>query len=271
MANAQQTPFPTLQTIMDLARANVNDMYPGISGTSGRILTNAAPFTIPYVNSAIRTISRKLRNEGCTFPINDNVILGVMKAVASPSPNIQTYLSFDGFFDGVQMNATPKLPSDCLQVFEVGEQTAGTNLPFGPMVQPPGGLPSTFQGPQLGIWEWRKYRIVMVGSTNDKNIRIRYQSGQPPINTPADQFDDAVIQILDCEEAMAFDIAGQYARARGADPAQMFTARDAAIDDMAQEWVRRQQTENYRRAAYGGSGSNDAGTPLGPSGSVQAV
>lgn len=272
MANAQQSGFPTLGTCMDLARAYVNDMYPGIAGTSGRVLTNNAPFTIPYINSALRTVNRKLRNEGVTYPIKDNVILANLTPVIQADPSIQVFVGFDGYFDGTSNHASPKLPSDCLQVFDVQEQTDGTDLPFSPMAQPQGGIISTFQGPWLSIWEWRQYRIYMPGSTSVKNLRIRYLSGQPPFNSAPDDFDTTPVNILDCEEAMAYQIAIQYARARGAaDVSILMQGFTEAIDDMANEWVRRQQNQNFRRPAYGGSGSSDVGTPLGPIGQTQGV
>jgi hypothetical protein len=272
MPNAQQSMVPTLGTIMDLARAYVNDSYPGLAGTSGRILTNGAPFTIPYINSALRTVNRKLRNEGVTYPIKDNVILNNLTPVANADPSIQVYVSFDGYFDGMTMHASPRLPSDCMQVFDVWEQTFGSNLPFAPMVQPEGGLPSAFQGANLGVWEWRQdYRIYMIGSINTKNLRLRYLSGQPPFAaTPAD-FDTTPVNIIDCEEAMAYAIALQYARARGADPSLMQAGFDDAIAEMASEWVRRQQTVNYRRPAYEGAGSTDQGSSVSPTGSIQGV
>lgn len=271
MSNAQQSVFPTLGSIMDQARAYVNDSYPGVNGTDGRILTNSAPFTMKYINSALRTINRKLRNEGVTFPIKDNVILNGLTAVANADPSIQVYVGFEGYFDGLTMHASPRLPSDCLQVTDVWEQTADSDLPFGPMIQPEGGLPSVFQGSNLGVWEWRQYRIYMVGSILNKNIRLRYLSGQPPFNTPPADFDTTIVNILDCDEAMAYDIAGQYARARGADAKPMFDGRDEALDDMANEWVRRSQTVNYRRPAYEGAGSQDQGSSVSPSGAVQGV
>lgn len=112
----------------------------------------------------------------------------------------------------------------------------------------------------------------MVGSLNAKNIRLRYLSGQPPFNAPPADFETTPVFILDCDEAMAYQIAIQYARARGgADISLLNQGFEDAIGEMANEWVRRQQTQNFRRPAYAGGGSNDPGTPLGPVGSAQGV
>src|SRR5258708_9389526 len=134
----QQQAFPTMAEIADLSRSIVNDTFPGLAGQQGRILTNDAPFMLPYFNSAFRWLQRKLRNEGASFPIIDNWILPGLTAVISANPDVQTYVSFAGYFDGTSMHATPRLPSDCLQVLEVQERTSATNLPFCPIYQPQG-------------------------------------------------------------------------------------------------------------------------------------
>lgn len=274
MANEQQVEYPTLQVIMDLARSFVNDMYPGIAGVNGRILTNAAPFTIPYVNEALRQVNRKLRNEGVTYPIKDNVILNNLTPVPVNDTSIQVFVGFDGYFDGVTMHATPLLPSDLMQPLQVWEQTVGSNLPFTLMGQPEAGLTPQFQGAWLSQWEWRQYRIYMPGSNQAKNLRLRYLSGQPPFNTIPANFGTTPVFIIDCESAMAAQIAIQYGQGRGASPQALTDMKarfDEAIDDMALEWVRRSQGINYRRPAYNGGGSNDTGTPVGPVGQTQGA
>ena len=255
---------------MELVRAIVNDTFPGIANQQGRIFTNDAPFTIPFFNSAFRTLQRMLRNEGATFPIKDNVILSNMTPVVTTDANVQVTIGFDGYFDGTTMHATPKLPSDLLQPYVLEEQTVGSGFPFQPMTQPQEGLPSVLQGAYLGMWEWRNYKICMVGSTQIKNLRLRYQYSLAPLNVPAADFSDTAVQILDCTDAIALDMALQYGTARGANPQALDRVekrRDQAIDDMATEYVRRSQGVQYRRLPYGAGGSNDGGNgTLGQSG-----
>lgn len=256
MTTLQQTLFPTLQNIMDLARAYCNDMYTGTGGQNGRILTNDAPFTIPYINSAFRTIQRKLRGEGCTFPIQDNVILFNMTAVPVIDTAIQVYIDFTGYFDGQTLHPTPKLPPDMFQPYRVWSRASGSGLDFFPMTQPGEGLQSILQGPWLRAWEWRNYKLYFNGSTKPYDLRLRYQSGQLPFNAPPANFLTTQVGIIDCEEAMACDIAVQYGGARGADTTKMEARRDGALEDMVTEWVRRSQTVVYNRPSYQGGGSN---------------
>jgi hypothetical protein len=259
-----------MDEIMQLVRSIVNDTFPGIAGGQGRIFTNNAPFTVPLFNSAFRKMQRKLRIEGATFPIKDNVILSNMTPVVTTNASVQVTIGFDGYFDGTTMHATPKLPSDLLQPYVLEEQTVGSGFPFQPMTQPQDGLPSVLQGSYLGFWEWRNYKICMVGSTLTKNLRLRYQYSLAPLDVPAANFANTAVQVLDCQDALANYIAAMYGRARGAKPevvAAVEAEGDSCVDDMAAEFVRRSQTVQYRRIPYGEGGSNEGGNgTLGQSG-----
>ncbi len=260
-----------MDEIMQLVRSNVNDTFPGVGGSQGRIFTNDAQFTIPYFNSAFRTVQRKLRIEGVTFPIKDNAILYNLTPVVTTDANVQVYVGFNGYFDGTIMHANPRLPSDLMQPLFLWEQSVGTGFPFQPMTIPNGSvLPSVIQGAYLGFWEWRTYRIYMVGSTQVKNLRLRYQSGQPPLFVPPEDFATTAVNILDCQEAIACDMAVQFGSSRGANEQallRMEKRRDEAISDMAEEYVRQSQGTNNRRVAYGEGGSDDGSNgALGQSG-----
>lgn len=260
MPDFAQSFFPSLDQIMQLARSIVNDTFPGTGGQQGRILTNDAPFTLPYLNNAFDTLQRKLRNEGVTFPIKDNFILTNVTPVVTPSPNVQVYVGFSGYFDGTNQHPTPSLPNDLMQPYELWEQDIGSGLRFDLMSQSQSGLPSVIQGRYLSVWEWRNYQIVMPGSTVAKNLRLRYKSGQPPLNVLPAQFASTNVQILDSKTVIAYLVAAQYAEARGADATKLEAKAQDAIDDMANEYVRRAQTVPYRRKPYGGDTENAQNT-----------
>jgi len=77
-----------------------------------------------------------------------------------------------------------------------------------------------------------------------------------PLDVPPAAFATTAINIIDCEEALAYHMAMMYAEARGASSVESLQAkRDDAIFDMANEFVRRSQTVSYRRQAYGGRGN----------------
>jgi len=256
--------------IMNLARSKVNDTFRGLRGQQGRILTNDAPFTIPFFNDALETIGRKLRTEGVKWPVKDNYIMLGITALQNPNPAIQIYVGYDGFFDGVKINPTPTLPPDLAQPYYLWEQDAGSDLPFQQMGQPQGGLPSCIQGPRLGGWEWRSNRIYMLGSTQTKNLRLKYLAGVPSYEQiDPSLFDQTQVGIADCSTAMANLIAAAYGTARGGDAAGIQScigAAEDAIDDMAAEAIRRQQTQTFRRKAYNNSGSGENADTTGSTG-----
>jgi hypothetical protein len=133
--------------IMDLARTIVNDTFSGINNVpgEGRILTNDATFTIPYLNSALRTMTRFLRNEGVTWPIRDYFTIENLPPVVRADPSVFCYIGFDGYFNGTQMYGSLRLPSDCLQIKVLRQRQTGSNLQFTPMPECQEGLPSGFQ------------------------------------------------------------------------------------------------------------------------------
>lgn len=265
MPNVQQTLFPVIEDVCELWRSIVNDTFPGIAGQQGRIATDNAPFTLPYLNSALRKLQRRLRIEGVTFPIKDGVVLYNIPPVAVSNPATFINVGYTGTFNGQTTVKVPYLPGDLMQPYVVRQRQTGTNLQFTPMRQAQEGLPSQYQNNVLGLWEWRGYAIWMNGSLQAQDIMLRYQSGQPPLNTPAADFSTTPIYIIDCTDALANLMAMMYGRARGAsDGALASVAADAeeAIDNMAEEYIRRAQTVNYSRPSYQGGGSNDTQTTV---------
>ena len=272
MPNLQESLFPTVEDVTSLWRAIVNDTFPGINGTTGRIATDDAPFTLPFLNNAITSLARKLRNEGVTFPIIDGYVLNAVPPVVEANPAVFISIGFNGTYNGTTTSATPFLPNDCLQVYTVRQRQTGSNLQFVPMPQCQQGLPSAYQNQWMGQWEWRRYAIWMNGSLQTQDLMIRYKQGQPPINVAPELFAETPIYILDSTDALAYLMAESYGRARGADPQEIASCKadaEEAIDEMALEYVRRQQTVNYARPSYEGGGSNaDGSTALGSTGTI---
>jgi hypothetical protein len=272
MTNFQPTVFPVLEDIMNLARSWVNDMFPGQNGAQGRILTDAAPFTMPYVNSAIRKVIRKLRNEGVNFPIIDGALLNNLVPVVQPDPSVFVNVSYNGYNNGTQSYPTPYLPGDCYQIYEVRARIHGSNLQFTRIMQAQEGLLSSYQNNWIGMWEIRNFALWLNGSNQAQDLMIRYMQLQPPINPPVADFETTPIYIPDSTDALAADIAIQYGSARGGNPAVLQAKQalfDDTIADIANEYIRRAQSVNYRRPSYQGGGSQgNTNTSLGTTGVV---
>lgn len=275
MSNVQPTLFPVIEDVTSLWRSIVNDTFTGKNGVSGsgRIATDDAPFTLPYLNSAIRKVLRDLRNEGVTFPIKDGVVLNAVPAVVKSDPSVFVNIGYTGTNNGTTTSATPALPGDVMQVYTVRQRQTNSNLQFTPMKQAQEGLASSYQNNWLGMWEWRQFAIWLNGSLIPQDLMIRYQSGQPPINVPVASFATTPIFIIDSVDALANLMAGMYGRARGANPDSVKSVEakaDEYIDAMALEYIRRGQTVTYQRQSYQGGGSNEGTyTDLGATGTVQ--
>lgn len=248
-----QSAFPTALDVLNRARAMVNDSY---RGGKGRILTDQQPFSVEYLNAALEELSDKIGNNGVISLTADNFILSPITALPGPDPAIQTFVSYEGFFNGTEMVSLPKLPSDLVAIQKVWERQVGSGLPFQPMTQPMEGLSSILQGPWLSEWEYRQDRLYMRGSTINEELRLRYELRQVPISADdAADLGNVQIGILASVNALATLVAYNYARARGAVAAtQMQADAEKMMRYIVRRYTRRAQGVYYNRKAYGQSG-----------------
>lgn len=239
---------------MNLARSIVNDAFKGATNTpgEGRILTDGSPFTLPYLNSAIRKMAQVLRNNGVSTVIKDNWIMTPLTPVLAIDPSVQTFLSWTGYFDGTNMNASPYLPPDLIVPMTLWERITDSNMNFKPMNEPQEGLISRSQGQYLHDWEWRTDQINFIGSVQSIDIRMRYLAKTlVPIQQGSD-FTTTTINMIDCDDAIAYEVAAMYATARGSMQVQQLRAdRDAAISQMVNTYIRRQQEIGFIADSYG--------------------
>lgn len=269
------TTYPLVSEVMLLARSLVNDTMAGENDVpgEGQILTNdpvISPFTIPFINSAIRWLYRKLGNSGVPTLINDNLILSGLTPVNSVlgvgvvNPAIQVSITFAGYFDGLTLNTGLKLPANTLSVLKMWERLTGSNNNFSDMVQSQDGLPSRNQTTYLGDWEYRADGVYMVGSVSTEDVRMRTIVALPgQVSGDGTDFGSLSIPVLDSTDALATKIAELYSFARGSDQVSDLKAEaDELFMELANRQIRQRQGVPYQRAAYntqGGWGSNNGG------------
>jgi len=266
--------YPSLDTVMSVARLYLNDWQAGLTQTAGegQITTDnttASPQTLTALNSAIRELYRELRNVGDPSLIRDNVQVN-LPVNSVTGPTVQTYLGFSGYFDGGVLLPSPTLPSDMLYPIDLWEQQTGTGLPFVPMKQPQGGLSSVIQqGAYLGQWEWRGGGTIgsaqgnaggdslfFVGSIAPITIRIRYMAALTQFVgiSGTSAFSNTFIPIMDCEDAVGAKVAFKVARALSGMTPAVADLKETAMDAMFQlrnAIARRGQTISYHREPYG--------------------
>lgn len=251
--------YPAVSDVMALARSLVNDTLKGATGTAGegQILTNNAPFTGPFLNSAIRWLSRKLGNSSVTTLIKDNVVITNLAPVVTPDPALQVSLTYLGYNNGTTLDTTRVLEADCLAVLEMWERASNTSDVFQPMLPSQFGLPGRLQYSYFRDWEYRQDGIYMVGATQARDIRMRLSIALPAnITGNGSDFANISIPILDCADAIACKLAALYTSARE-ETTEAFTYLNAEAESVAEDLVNRQvrakQATEYHRQPYGGN------------------
>ncbi len=265
--------YPSLNTIANLCRSAVDDDKKGATGTAGegQILTNTSVTLQNFMNSAIRDLYRDIRIMGQPTLIGDNYVLIGLPPVNSSlgagvsNPAVQVALQFTGYFDGLQNWSNFTLPGNLLYPLEVWERAstgASSSAPFGQMIQTTGSLCPRQQTQVLGEWEWRQDGIWMNGSTQTRDIRLRYIFSFSDLATSSINWDTTYVPILDCQEAVADKIEVRYCRRLGGTAlADAMVAAKASIFKLRQQITRDRQMINYTRPPFGGNNAGIAGNP----------
>ena len=262
----QATGSTSLETICNLIRALINDSQAGATNTpgEGQIFTDnpaISPFVQPLLNSSICKMYRILRNVGEPVLIKDNVIVTNLPIINSPAnglgqsdPAVQTALTPQGYFDGVQLWPNFLLPGDMLYPTALWERQTGSNNPFRLMDAPSGGLDSLLQGPYLRQWEWRNLNLNFRGATQNVDIRMRYYCALPQFFSQTLDFNSTYVPVPDCTDFLAYDVAVSYARMLGSPGlAELKMEADAQMYQLKLANVRRMQHQDYARIPFGNS------------------
>lgn len=250
-----------IEDVLNLARVHLNDA--GLGG-AGRIFTDSNPAVLPLLNDALADLQRGLQTQGVSTnvkeyftplttpvtPVNSTLGVGV------PNPAVQQCLSYTGFFDGLVNSATPFLPIDVLVPVALWSRSSGTELTYTPVDQAEDALESTYQGYDLGNWEWRGDAIWWNGALVSVDIRLRYVgaitfygSTTPPANYPT-----TPLPFRDSVTALAYLVAEKFASSRVGSSGDLLPKANKAIDDMANRYIQRSQTVVVERQAYGADG-----------------
>jgi len=265
-----QAAYPSLGQIANLARSKVNDDKAGATGTpgEGQILTNSSVTLQNFMNSAIRDTYRDIRIMGQPTLIGDNYVLYNLPPVNSPlgvgvsNPAVQTSLQFVGFFDGLLYWPNFILPVNMLYPLQMWERQSGTDYPFGPMRQSTGALTPRNQVQVIGDWEWRSDGIWMNGSTQYRDIRLRWIFTFADLASPMINWATTFVPILDSADAIADKICVLYsARLGGAALADARMDAKQSIFKLRQQITRDRQMIDYTRPPYGGDNAGQAGNP----------
>src|SRR5215472_5096343 len=139
--------------VLNVARARINEMvltaqgypggaYPGwqfnevgggppaagVNPDGSLILQTQIMF-----NSAWRRFQKYLSNLGFRLFIADNVPVRGLAGNTNPDPAIQSWISWNGYFDGIRLNPIPALPTDFQSPIKVYERVSTGGTFYKPM------------------------------------------------------------------------------------------------------------------------------------------
>ena len=261
------TSFPTVQTITNLVRSDIRDDMAGSTDTvgEGQILVDNLATSVTmanFFNSATREVCRKLRIIGAPMLIADNYILQNIPPMNGPlgfqvaDPSVQVMIGFNGYYDGTQWHNGAgnswQLPQGCYQVLRCWERQTASQNNFCDMGEPANGLAGVYQTCGFGRWEWRQNMVVLPGSLDYRDLRLRYKMILNAMFVANANPATTYLPIMGCEEAIARTIDRLYAARQGGAVYEMRKVEaDSAIWDLLNEEVQGKQGDNYQTLAYG--------------------
>lgn len=216
-------------------------------------------------NGAYRKFQKYLGDLGYRLLIRDNLIIPALPINSNPDPSSQSWLSWNGFFDGTTLHNLPALPLDFYAPLKIRERLSGQNAIFIPMRNSMDGLRNVqIRGNFNGQWEWRTNAIYMTGANSLTDLQLRYISYLPALpdpnyfvaNTP---WYLQIIPIPGCASALAWYICSEILSLRGEEFMDMATKAIALAEDEASkvfnDQARTDQRTNVRRQPRGGGRS----------------
>jgi hypothetical protein len=280
----------TANAVLNTARSRVNDLIltppgsptgsdPGQQLTQvggGTLLAETNPDgslclrTQIIFNSAWRKFQKDLGNLGYRLLIGDNLIIPSLPVNVNPDPAAQSWLSWNGFFDGTNFTTVPSLPANFLAPLKIRERQSGTNSLFIPMLCSLDGLRGQFVRTVLNRqWEWRQNALYLPGATSLTDLQLRYITFFPDltettVGSATIPWYYQTLPVPRCLSALAWYVAIEVVFPRG-DEQGYSEARAEAMGEMElvfNDQARADQRTNNRRRPRGGS-SRSRGSRLG--------
>ncbi len=220
-------------------------------------------------NSAYKKLQKYLGNLGYRLLIGDNLIISSLPTNSNSDPAAQSWLSWNGFFDGTTFTVTPKLPEDFYAPLKIRERLSGQDAIFIPMLCSLDGIRNQFIRTVLNRqWEWRTNALYMPGATAETDLQFRYIRFLPSLpdpnyyvaNTP---WYSQRLPIVGCASALAWYIVYEVLFTEGEDVAdraiEVLANAQAEADLIFNDQARADQRTNNRRRPRGGGRSSARG------------
>jgi len=154
---------------------------------AGELLTDTSNYLFPLLNDALEWFTNEVNNHGVDTFVKETVLTPVTP-IPVVDPGLQVHIDDLGYYDSVNANIAPQLPTDLLVPVFIWERQTGTTEEWVEMSERPDGLPSIQQSSREKIWEWRQDGLYMPGATQSNDLRLRYTGSQASFVTPDDIF-----------------------------------------------------------------------------------
>lgn len=249
-------PYPTIDEVMDIARARVNDM---MNDTAGDLLANDAPASQTYLTAAWKWYQARCDTAGVQTFIKSIMLYG-LPARATNDVGNESWITWAGVSDGVNQYTGPVLPQDMISPksiwrrrYQTPDSSGGNTLntsPLNLMVQATDGLPVWLD---TNVYDWRDDGIYFYGTTFAQDWKLRYSAYRLPLDIT---MPDTVVPMMFCEDCLGARIAFEFANSRGAVQAPAMEAwAETAFNTVSQRATRIKGRQNIRRQGYStGSG-----------------
>jgi hypothetical protein len=213
-------------------------------------------------NNAYRKFQKYLANLGYRLLIGDNLIIPSLPINSNVDPAAQSWLSWNGFFNGTAFTNTPALPQDFYAPLKIRERLSGTNSIFIPMRCALDGLRNSYIRVTLNRqWEWRTNGLYLPGATSLTDLQLRYTRYLPALpdpnyyvsNTP---WYEQMLPVPGCLSAMAWYICYEvlnYMPELGEQALVALKNAEDEADKVFNDQARADQRTNSRRHPRGGS------------------
>jgi len=190
----------TANAVLNTARSRVDDLILTPSGSPtgadpGQQLTQVGGGTLlaelnpdgslclrtqVIFNSGYRKLQNYLANLGYRLMTGMQIVTGI-PANSAADPGANTWLSFNGCFNGTTLSGSPALPMDLYQPLKLRDRPTGNNA-FQPMLNAQDGLLNIAARAALNRqWEWRNNAIYFQGATAITDLQIRYRKFFPDL------------------------------------------------------------------------------------------
>lgn len=253
MPVVQTTAYGTVEDILLDARAIANDMaIPG-----GDVLTDNAPFSIPFVNQSYRRIQAYLAQYGVETYSTYTWLLNI-PANTTGDPESRVIISDSGTEiitpSGANESsyANPILPDDLVAPVRLRERPNGTTNYAVLMRRPNDGVRSQDQAvgtTYLRQWEWIDDTIVLLGCSEAQDVELKYEKHLPILSSV-----DDTVPIRGVDNAAAYRVAWAFGKSRGSVIADTFGAEgQVELDLLVNRSARERQRIRHRRRPYSGS------------------